>query len=144
MSSPGKQNSSQKNKPDESSPKQSSGLQQTEKPLQVKLNETKISRRQFFFMIIQTQIGVGILSMPYDLHKVAKQDGWMSLLLGGLLLQIVLVVLWLIARSYPELNFFQIIEKAFTKWIGKFISLAFIFYFILIAVLIVLLFGTND
>ena len=141
MSSPGKQNSSQKNKPDESSPKQSSGLQQTEKPLQVKLNETKISRRQFFFMIIQTQIGVGILSMPYDLHKVAKQDGWMSLLLGGLLLQIVLVVLWLIARSYPELNFFQIIEKAFTKWIGKFISLAFIFYFILIAVLIVLLFG---
>ncbi|MFQ3543411.1 endospore germination permease [Halobacillus rhizosphaerae] len=141
MSSPGKQSSSQTNKPETNNSGQSSGVQQTEKPLHVKLNETKISRRQFFFMIIQTQIGVGILSMPYDLHKVAKQDGWMSLILGGLLLQIVLLVLWLIARSYPELNFFQIIEKAFSKWIGKFISLTFIFYFVLIAILIVLLFG---
>lgn len=45
--------------------------------------KTKLSRRQYFFIIVQTEIGVGILSLPYDLHSKAKQDGWISLLIGG-------------------------------------------------------------
>ncbi|MFZ0369154.1 MAG: GerAB/ArcD/ProY family transporter, partial [Halobacillus sp.] len=69
--------------------------------------KTKLSRRQYFFMIVQTEIGVGILSLPYDLHSAAKQDGWISLLIGGVLLQIVLLVIWLLAKRFPDKDFFQ-------------------------------------
>jgi spore germination protein (amino acid permease) len=102
--------------------------------------KTKLSQRQFFFVIIQTQIGVGILSLPYDMHSVAKQDGWISLILAGILLQAVLVVIWWIAKSYPDKDFFQINEAVFSKWLGKGVSILYILYFISVAVLILLLF----
>ncbi|WP_197061439.1 GerAB/ArcD/ProY family transporter, partial [Halobacillus sp. BBL2006] len=103
-------------------------------------NEPKISRRQFFFVIIQTQIGVGILSLPYDLHESAKQDGWISLLIGGFLLQFVLLLLWWIAKTYPDIDFFKINEKIFSKWIGKPFSFLFVLYFTCVGLLIILLF----
>lgn len=102
--------------------------------------KTKLSRRQYFFIIVQTEIGVGILSLPYDLHSKAKQDGWISLLIGGVLLQIVLLVIWLIARRYPDKDFFQINEAVFSKWIGKGISLLYVAYFSMVAMVILLLF----
>ncbi|WP_164908498.1 GerAB/ArcD/ProY family transporter [Halobacillus litoralis] len=115
---------------------------QTQAPTQTSQKpEQKLSRRQFFFIIIQTQIGVGVLSIPYELHKVAKQDGWISLLIAGLLLQLVLFVLWALARNYPELTLFQINEKLFSKWLGKFISFVYIIYFLGVGTLIILLFG---
>ncbi|SFG27376.1 spore germination protein (amino acid permease) [Halobacillus alkaliphilus] len=102
--------------------------------------KTKLSRRQYFFIIVQTEIGVGILSLPYDLHSQAKQDGWISLLIGGVLLQIVLLVIWLIAKRYPDKDFFQINEAVFSKWIGKGISLLYIAYFSMVSMVLLLLF----
>ncbi|MCA1012190.1 GerAB/ArcD/ProY family transporter [Halobacillus halophilus] len=102
--------------------------------------KTKLSRRQYFFIIVQTEIGVGILSLPYDLHSAAKQDGWISLLIGGVLLQIVLLVIWLIAKRYPDKDFFQIQEAVFSKWIGKGVSLLYVAYFSMVAMVILLLF----
>lgn len=92
-------------------------------------------------MIVQTQIGVGILSLPYDLHQAAKQDGWISLILGGLFLIIILFILWLIAKSYPDQNFYQINNKIFSKWLGKVVSFFYILYFTSVSTLIILLFS---
>ncbi|MGP4076539.1 GerAB/ArcD/ProY family transporter [Halobacillus sp. K22] len=100
----------------------------------------KLSRRQYFFIIVQTEIGVGILSLPYDLHSQAKQDGWISLLIGGVLLQIVLLVIWLIAKRYPDKDFFQINEAVYSKWLGKGISLLYVVYFSMVAMVILLIF----
>ncbi|MFD2924457.1 GerAB/ArcD/ProY family transporter [Halobacillus naozhouensis] len=100
-----------------------------------------ISRRQFFFIIVQTQIGVGILSMPHELHRIAKQDGWISLLITAFSLLIVLFFLWMLAKRHPASNFFQILERVFSKWPGKFITVAYIIYFTCVSVLILLLFG---
>ncbi|RWZ55308.1 hypothetical protein EQV77_11735 [Halobacillus fulvus] len=109
-------------------------------PPTAQANEEKISRRQFFFFIVQTQIGVGILSLPYELHLKAKQDGWISLVIGAAILTIVLFVLWGIAKQFPEKDFFQINDVIFTKWPGRAISLFYVLYFMAVSVLIVLLF----
>lgn len=103
--------------------------------------DQKVSRRQFFFILVQTQIGVGVLSLPNELHQVSKQDGWISLLVAGVVLPIVLLILWMIAKRYEDLSFFQINEKLFTKWGGRALSLLYICYFVSVGVLIVLLFG---
>ncbi|WJE16703.1 endospore germination permease [Halobacillus sp. ACCC02827] len=103
--------------------------------------EQKLSQRQFFFMIIQTQIGVGVLSVPHELHNAAKQDGWISLIIAAILIQIVVFVIWLTARNHPEDNLFQINELIFSKWIGKGLSFLYVLYFLAVGTLIILLYG---
>ncbi|UOQ43608.1 spore germination protein [Halobacillus salinarum] len=136
MSKKSNQTTSQINNPE--TPGSKKGLKTKQSPPEFK---QKLSRRQYFFMIIQTQIGVGILSMPYDLHKAAKQDGWISLIIAAVLIQAVIFILWLIGRSSPQDNFFKIMENTMTKWVGKFFSLIYVVYFLSIGVLILLLFG---
>ncbi|WP_082234793.1 GerAB/ArcD/ProY family transporter [Halobacillus massiliensis] len=102
---------------------------------------SKVSRRQFFFIIIQTQIGVGVMTMPYELHSAAKQDGWMSLLAAGIIIQILLIFFWVLAKQHAELDYFQILENVLSKWIGKFFSFFYILYFISVSVLVLILFG---
>ncbi|MGR9047053.1 GerAB/ArcD/ProY family transporter [Halobacillus faecis] len=103
-------------------------------------NERKLSRRQYFFIIIQTQIGVGVLSVPFELHSVAKQDGWISLLLGAIAIQVLLIGIWIVAKNFPQDTLFTMNDKLFTKWIGRPISILFILYFVGVGTLIILLF----
>ncbi|GEN55234.1 germination protein KB [Halobacillus faecis] len=120
---------------------QSKAAQESNPPQQqTRNNDQKLSRRQFFFVIIQTQIGVGILSVPYDLHSVAKQDGWISLLLGAVAIQVILLGIWVVAKNFPEDTLYTINDKLFTKWIGKPISILYILYFIGVGSLTILLF----
>ncbi|MCA0983974.1 spore germination protein [Halobacillus yeomjeoni] len=106
-----------------------------------KSTEKKISRREFFFLIVQTQVGVGVLALPYDLHVIARQDGWISLLISGVILQIVLIALWLVAKMFPQKDFYQLNTELFTKWGGKIVSFLYVLYFIAVGMLILLLFG---
>ncbi|MYL72128.1 endospore germination permease [Halobacillus litoralis] len=103
-------------------------------------NEQKLSRRQFFFIIIQTQIGVGVLSVPYELHTVAKQDGWISLLLGAIAIQLLLIGIWVVAKNLPQDTLYTMNDKLYTKWIGRPLSILYILYFIGVGTLIILLF----
>ncbi|SDM78380.1 GerAB/ArcD/ProY family transporter [Sediminibacillus halophilus] len=101
----------------------------------------KISRRQFFFIIIQTQIGVGVLSLPFDLHQAAKQDGWISFVLAGLCIQLLIVAMWLTARQFPDDDLISFLPKLFGNAIGKLLSSAYYLYFVCVCVLILVLFG---
>ncbi|MCA0969765.1 spore germination protein [Halobacillus litoralis] len=103
--------------------------------------ERKISRRQYFFLLVQTQIGVGVLSLPSDLHQVAKQDGWISLAIAGAVLPVILFCLFLIGKQFPDSTFEQMTEKLFSKWGGRVFSFLYILYFSSVAALIILLFG---
>ena len=46
--------------------------------------DQSITKFQLFFILIQSQIGVGLLSLPNAVQKTAKGDGWISTLLAGL------------------------------------------------------------
>ncbi|WP_161993120.1 GerAB/ArcD/ProY family transporter [Sediminibacillus terrae] len=101
----------------------------------------KISRRQFFFIIVQTQMGVGVLSLPFDLHQAAKQDGWISLLLASMAIQLIIVAMWLTASTFPDDDLIAFLPKLFGTIIGNLLSVAYYLYFICICVLILILYG---
>ncbi|MCP3026838.1 GerAB/ArcD/ProY family transporter [Halobacillus sp. A5] len=101
----------------------------------------KLTNRQYFFLIIQTQIGVGILALPFDLHTAAKQDGWISLVLSGVLIIILMVFYWLLAKKYPDKDYFLLQQYVLSKWVGKAVTLFYIVYFAGVGVLILLLYG---
>ncbi|TFD99798.1 GerAB/ArcD/ProY family transporter [Jeotgalibacillus salarius] len=94
--------------------------------------KNEVTGWQLFFLIIQTQIGVGILSLPRDLSVVAGKDGWISLAIGGILIQLLLLIfLWLLLRV-GEISYFDVLQKAFGKVIGKFLVICYLIYFIYI------------
>lgn len=101
----------------------------------------KISQKQLFFIILQTQIGVGILSLPYSLFLVAKQDSWISLIIAAVFVQIFIFIIWKLGARFPNRTIFEITEILLGKPIGKLISIGYICYFIAVSSLILSLFS---
>ncbi|MED3982069.1 GerAB/ArcD/ProY family transporter [Priestia megaterium] len=92
--------------------------------------ENRISNTQLFFIIIQAQIGVGILSLPHDVSLISKNDGWISTLIAGAMVQVIILVLWGLGRKFPSLTIYEIIPHLIGKRLGKIIIFCYAIYFI--------------
>jgi hypothetical protein len=69
-------------------------------------NDT-ITPLQSGLLIVQSQVGVGILSLPFSVHAAAKQDAWISTLLAGFIVNGFIWLLILLARRFPNQSLFQ-------------------------------------
>ena len=87
----------------------------------------KINANQFMVLVTLFTIGTSILIVPSNLAYNAKQDAWIAAIIGT---GIGLLVIWLfciIAKWFPLLTYVQINEKILGKWVGKIVSLLFVF-----------------
>ncbi|MBG9472299.1 GerAB/ArcD/ProY family transporter [Priestia megaterium] len=102
------------------------------------MEKAKISGSQLFTLMILFEFGSAfILPIAID----AKQDAWLSIMfgmIGGLLLFLVYYQLY---RYYPDLLLVEFTQKIMGKWIGRFISFLYIFYFANIASRVIRDFG---
>ncbi|WP_342601221.1 endospore germination permease [Psychrobacillus sp. FSL H8-0483] len=90
------------------------------------IQNVKINSYQFLILVIFFTIGTSILTVPSVLAAGAKQDAWISAIIGT---GIGLLFIWLfitIALWFPHLTFIQINEKVFGKWVGKTFSVLFV------------------
>ncbi|WP_256256344.1 GerAB/ArcD/ProY family transporter [Paenibacillus sp. BC26] len=92
-----------------------------------------ISRTQLFFMIIKTQIGIGLLSLPSDTQSIAGGDSWISVLLAGAVIQLVLFVYWHLLKKYPNDTLSEITIHLLGRYLGKAINVVYYAFFVLIA-----------
>lgn len=100
-----------------------------------------ITLGQLFFLIVQSQVGVRLLTLPYDVFTVAKGDGWLSILVAGGITQIFIIVIWMLNRRFPRQSLFGIFTFLFgNKW-GSFLSFIYFGYFVMISGLILILFS---
>lgn len=91
------------------------------------MQDVKINSYQFLVLVILFTIGTSILTAPSVLAADAKQDAWITSIIGT---GIGLLIIWLfitLALRFPHLTYIQIIEKLFGKWVGKAISILFVF-----------------
>lgn len=101
-----------------------------------------ITHRQLFFVVIQAQIGVGILSLPYSLFQKAKIDGWMSLLIAGILIQFSLLAIWKLCDRFPQKTLFDFLPKILGKYLGLIFNVIYTLHFLFISVLILILYNS--
>ncbi|ERJ11567.1 GerAB/ArcD/ProY family transporter [Haloplasma contractile] len=97
------------------------------------MEKTNITPFQLFCMMVIAGLGS---SSVLGVGMGAKQDAWITSILGmigGLLL---FLIYYYIFKQYPNHNFCKVMEKLFGKLIGKLISLIYIGHFILIATLV--------
>jgi spore germination protein (amino acid permease) len=92
-------------------------------------SKNKITNKQLVFMIIQAQIGVGILSLPHNVALVAKQDGWISTLIAGVITQVIIWAMWGLCRRFPSLSLYQILPNILGGVVGKLFTLSYVLYF---------------
>ncbi|NQX62777.1 GerAB/ArcD/ProY family transporter [Paenibacillus qinlingensis] len=98
-----------------------------------------MTRVQLFAFILQTQIGIAVLSFPYDLHKAAGADGWISILLAGGCVQLILVGYVLLCKRFPQKNLYEFAPLIVGKWLGNTITAIFIAHFTFTTCLVLLL-----
>ncbi|MGM0836699.1 MAG: GerAB/ArcD/ProY family transporter [Bacillota bacterium] len=105
----------------------------------LKASEKSISQGQLYFLVIQSQMGVGVLSLPFAVHSTAKGDGWISIILAGIVIQIWLYIFLTITRWFPEKNIYQISKHLFGRFMGSIVVIAYLLYFTAVAALVTVL-----
>lgn len=96
-------------------------------------SEASISSWQLFFFMVQTHIGVGILSLPYEVHEIAGKDGWLSILLAGFFMQIGIIMIWLLASRFSNKALPEFLPLLVGRVISRIILALYMFYFFMTA-----------
>ncbi|WLD91696.1 GerAB/ArcD/ProY family transporter [Alkalihalobacillus sp. AL-G] len=91
------------------------------------MEKSKISPQQLFSLIVLFELGTALI-VPLGVE--AKQDAWLAELLGMTGGIVLLLQYYYLYRHYPNLLLTSYIQKIFGKYIGFFIALSYILFFI--------------
>ena len=102
----------------------------------VSKKQSYLTVSQFALIIFGSIVGVGILSLPNGVVKVAHQDGWISTLVGGVYPLYVVLIASYISKKFPNDDILILSKKYFGRHLGSIFNLIFATYFIFIASMI--------
>ncbi|SEN55032.1 GerAB/ArcD/ProY family transporter [Lihuaxuella thermophila] len=91
---------------------------------------SRITQGQLMYMVLQTQIGVGVLSLPFDVQQVAKGGGWISVLFAGAIVQVIIVLLCALGRRFPSRTLYDYLPRLLGRVLGTIMGLAYTAYFL--------------
>lgn len=100
--------------------------------------QTKLTSVQLTFFVIQTQIGVGILGLPFNVFSVSKGDAWISVLIAGGMVQLLITLLWLLGRRFPSKSILEYSKLLVGNFTGTLINIGYLIYGILVTSLVMM------
>ncbi|MEH7237119.1 spore germination protein [Bacillus sp. JJ1562] len=86
-----------------------------------------------FFLVHSMQVGVGMLGFQRIIAKSAGYDSWISVILAGLMVHIIVWIMYKIL-NHSKGDIIDVHKEVFGKWIGGFLSLFLIVYFMTMSV----------
>ncbi|MBI6875370.1 GerAB/ArcD/ProY family transporter [Clostridium aciditolerans] len=89
-----------------------------------------LTANQMKCFIIGAAVSSGILSLPNFLVEVAKQDGWISSILGGIYPFYMILICIYISNQFPNDNILTLSKRFLGKYLGSFLNLLFAINFI--------------
>jgi len=96
-----------------------------------------ITSSELFFILVGCIIGIGITSLPADVVKISKQDGWISTIIGGIYPLYIVLVGDIIIKKYPDSNIMNLSKAYFGKIIGNTLNLLFMLQFSFYVILVI-------
>ncbi|WP_202708166.1 GerAB/ArcD/ProY family transporter [Sporosalibacterium faouarense] len=103
--------------------------------------DNKITSGQLMAIIVNTIIGVGILSLPRDLVEALKTDGWILVLISGLLAIGSVTLITILVMKYPGKTVTEFGRNLITTPISDFCSILFLIYLLIFSAFVVRIFG---
>lgn len=89
-----------------------------------------ITITQFAVILLGSMIGIGILTLPNDVVKVAKQDGWISSMLGIAYPLYMIFIAMYMCNKFPKDNILKLSKRCFGKILGGILNFIFIMFFL--------------
>ena len=89
----------------------------------------KISINQLTCLVILTQIGVSVLTIPYAQINDSGNDSWMSILIGGVIAQAVILIIYQLGKRYADRPLPQYITDIVGKPLGLVLNFLIAAYF---------------
>lgn len=94
----------------------------------------KITATQAAVFLSNTLLGAGILTLPRSVSESVKTpDSWLSVLLGGAIVMLVVLLMVKISQQFPGKTVFQYAGQVTGRVIGGALCLLLVLYFIIIA-----------
>ena len=101
------------------------------------INKEVISGRQLVALVFTFIIATATLYLPSFVTQNARQDGWISVLVAGLVGVLTVLVVTALGLKYPTLTLIEYSVNILGRWPGKIVGLIFImFYFYLTGIII--------
>lgn len=95
-----------------------------------------INNKHLFYLIIFTQFGVAITNLPNNIYKIAGHDGWISTLIGGLIVQLVLFLYYSLYKKFPNKSFTDYTKIITNPFIGTCINISYFIYFLYVVIVV--------
>lgn len=92
----------------------------------------KISLSQFTTLVLLFMVGTSTSLSPYIVVNMAKQDAWISALVGIGLGFLLVLLYGILVRRHPKMTLIESSETILGKWIGKIVSFLFFLYFLIL------------
>jgi spore germination protein (amino acid permease) len=89
----------------------------------------KISINQLICLVILTQIGVSVLTIPYAQIRYSGNDSWLSILIGGVIAQAVILIIYQLGKLYADRSLPQYISAIVGKPLGSVLNFLIAAYF---------------
>lgn len=91
----------------------------------------KVSIIQLRALIVSTVIGIGIMSLPSTLATKMGNDGWIAILISGIMMLPLIAIIIQIFKINPDKDFFLIGKETLGSVIFTICKLIYVIYFIL-------------
>lgn len=95
-----------------------------------KVENNGIKSNYVTYLLIQTVISVGILSLPNLMIKLAKQDGWVAVFIGSIYPVYIILIALFISRRHPKENILFLSKKYLGKIMGTICNIMFLCTFL--------------
>ncbi|PRR79364.1 Spore germination protein YndE [Clostridium liquoris] len=92
-----------------------------------------LTESQLMCILIGSMTGIGVLSLPGDVIKISKQDGWISVFLGAVYPIYMVFIANYIRKKYPKADILDINKKIYGRFFGSIFNLIFLLSFLLAA-----------
>ncbi|SDM78084.1 spore germination protein (amino acid permease) [Paenibacillus sp. yr247] len=89
----------------------------------------KLSLQQLICLVILTQIGAHVLTIPIAESKHSGYDSWMSLLIGGGMAQVVILIIYQLSKRYADRPLPQYIFAIVGKPLGSVLNVLIALFF---------------
>jgi len=97
-----------------------------------KTQNTFLTPSQFIFMLKSAIIGIELMHLPSNVIKIAKQDSWISCILGTIYPLYVVIIANYSCKKFPKDNILTLSKKCFGNFLGTILNIVFISFFLFV------------
>lgn len=105
-------------------------------------NESTLTARQLMIFIFLVSLGTTILVVPSILAAESKQDAWITSIVA---VSVGLLLIWMyvkLAQMFPAMTLFDMNEQVLGKWLGKAVTLFYIYMMFVLSAQVLFFIGT--